>query len=559
MNRFFYLLCALPFFYHCAVKSMENVCDISGSLFYKTLFLNAVVSGNANVCGAQIGLPQPKILNLSSKALLNTGFLVGEMDASMSGVQVSLDGGPFLDAQISGTQWKFQLPAAGVPSTIPSTGVWKDWSLHTISARSVLGSNTSLPVSISVQKGNNKDIDGDGYPDALIGSQAANRVRAYLSLGKSRGLSSAVTTINGASGLGYSVALGDFDGDGYADAAAAGAGSNFALYLSKGASAPGLSTTTTSPTTVGNGILNLTVGDINGDGFSDLVVGSPYNAGNIGNVYTFLSNGIIGQGVSFQQQLNNPAVAGSTQFYGYAVALGDVDGDGRSDAMIAAVGSSQLGASFVYLSQGNNYTTYSQTFPGTTSNQWYANSIFATDINRDGLSDMIVGAYQEPSFAGSPGRIYVYSSTAGILSNVVNSPVVGVAASATGTSVGTGDINGDGFLDLFGGGYTYTGAFPNQGVVLTFLSMSSGGISSTSLNLLTNPVNMGEMGMSIGSADIDGDGFSDALLGAPSSVGGTNIGNVYLYFSEGATGYTSVPQTMTDPDGTGTFGSSVDL
>ncbi|PJZ56349.1 FG-GAP repeat domain-containing protein [Leptospira barantonii] len=557
MNRFFYILCALPFFFHCSVKPLENACDISSSLFFKTFLLNAVVSGNASICGAAIFLPQPKILNLGSKAILNTGFLIGEMDASTSGVQVSLDGGPFVDAQISGTQWKFQLPAAGVPSTIPSTGVWKDWSLHTISVRSTSGSNRSLPVSISVQKGNNKDIDGDGYPDALIGSQVVNKVRAYLSLGKNRGLSSVVTTINGVSGLGYSVVLGDFDGDGYADGAAAGSASNFALYLSKGASAPGLSTTSISPTTVGNGILNLTVGDINGDGFSDLMVGSPYNGGNVGNVYTFLSNGIIGQGVTFQQQLNNPAVAGSTQFYGYAVALGDVNGDGKSDAMIAAVGSVQIGASFVYLSQGNTFTTYSQTFPGSVTNQWYANSIFATDMNRDGLSDMIVGAYQEP--AGAAGRIYVYSSNAGILSNVINSPVLGTAASSMGTSAGTGDINGDGFLDIFGGGYTYTGAQPSQGSVTTFLSLSSTGISPTSLNFLTNPVNMGEMGMAIGSADIDGDGFCDALLGAPSSVGGTNIGKVYLYFSDGSAGYTSVPQTMTDPDATGTFGSSVDL
>ncbi|EMJ46995.1 FG-GAP repeat protein [Leptospira interrogans str. UT126] len=72
-------------------------------------------------------------------------------------------------------------------------------------------------------------------------------------------------------------------------------------------------------------------------------------------------------------------------------------------------------------------------------------------------------------------------------------------------------------------------------------------------------MNLGDMGNSIASVDINGDGLSDVLVGAPSSVGGTNVGNVYLYISNGLDGYTSAPQIFVEPDVNGTFGTSVDL
>ncbi|EMO90958.1 FG-GAP and VCBS repeat-containing protein [Leptospira noguchii] len=557
MKQFLFLLLVFLFLQNCIAKSAENPCDTSTFLFYKSLLLNFILtSGKASFCGihTSVQLPPPVILNIKSKSTLNTGFLIGEMDQSVSGVQVSLDSGPFVDAQIFGNQWKFQLPAASVPTT---GGIWKDWSLHTISVRSTSNESNSVPITITVQKGLNKDINGDGYPDALIGSQLANRVRAYLSLGKAKGLNSVpITLLNGAGGFGYSVKLGDIDGDGYADAVVGSTTNTFAVYLG---SISGLSTTAINYIPIGaGGLLNVDVGDINGDGFSDVLIGAPYDVGNIGRVYSYISNGVMGQGVTFGQQLNNPGNVGSSTFYGYAITLGDINGDGRSDAVVGAVGSAQIGASFVYLAQAaGTFAAYSQTIVGSAANEWYANSTVTTDINRDGFADLFVGAYQE---SGGVGRVHLYLSNLGILVNTVNGPISGLVGSQTGTSVATGDVNGDGFLDLLTGGYSYTSTFPNQGYAVIHLTTGdSTGLIVNPLNLLTVPVNLGNMGNSIASVDINGDGLSDVLVGAPSSVGGTNIGNVYLYISDGFGGYTSAPQTFTEPDVNGTFGISVDL
>lgn len=557
MKQFLFLLLVFLFLQNCIAKSAENPCDTSTSLFYKSLLLNFILtSGKTSFCGihTSVQLPPPTILNIKSKSTLNAGFLIGEMDQPVSGVQVSLDSGPFVDAQIFGNQWKFQLPAASVPTT---GGIWKDWSLHTISVRSASNESNSVPITITVQKGLNKDINGDGYPDALIGSQLANRVRAYLSLGKVKGLNSVpITLLNGAGGFGYSVKLGDIDGDGYADAVVGSTTNTFAVYLG---SISGLSTTAINYIPIGaGGLLNVDVGDINGDGFSDVLIGAPYDVGNIGRVYSYFSNGVMGQGVTFGQQLNNPGNAGSSTFYGYAITLGDINGDGRSDAVVGAVGSAQIGASFVYLAQAaGTFAAYSQTIVGSAANEWYANSTVTTDINRDGFADLFVGAYQE---SGGVGRVHLYLSNLGILVNTINGPISGLVGSQTGTSVATGDVNGDGFLDLLTGGYSYTSTFPNQGYAVIHLTTGdSTGLIVNPLNLLTVPVNLGNMGNSIASVDINGDGLSDVLVGGPSSVGGTNVGNVYLYLSDGSGGYTSAPQIFTEPDVNGTFGISVDL
>lgn len=558
--RIFSILLSVICLHSCAVKSMDNFCDEKGSIFYKNMIVSFFVNGGeAYSCGIGFGAPRPRLLSVGPKGLLNSGFISGDFDSAVSGVEVSLDSGTFRSAIVSGTQWKFQLPAAGVASTIPSSGVWKDWSLHTVAIRSVTsGGQRSIPLVVTLQKGLNKDINGDGYPDAIIGSQNSSRARSYLSLGQAKGLDPlSVTTINGVSGFGYSVVLADIDGDGYADAVISNTAANFAVFLSLGSNGV-LSTTPLTPTTVGTGILNLSAGDINGDGFSDIVVGSPYDGGNVGNVYVFTSNAVIGQGVSYVQQLSNPGLAGSTQFYGYSLALGDINGDQKSDVMVGAVGSSQNGAFFVHLSQGNSFAAQSQVFPGAVSNTWYANSAATADINRDGLADLVLGAYQE---SGSAGRTYLYLSNSGILTNTINSPVSGFTGSQSATSVASGDINGDGYSDILNGGYAYTNTFAAQGCAQTFLYDNNiSGFNPTYLNFLTQPVNQGNMGNVISIGDINGDGFSDFLVGAPNSIGGgAYVGKVYLYFSEGAAGYISAPQTFNDPDATGAFGSSVDL
>ncbi|MFI5133235.1 MAG: FG-GAP-like repeat-containing protein, partial [Chitinophagales bacterium] len=152
------------------------------------------------------------------------------------------------------------------------------------------------------------DVNGDGYGDVIVGAHEASSFKgaAYIFLGSSSGISSsASTTLSGVNNndyFGVSVACaGDINGDGYSDVIAgayqapSGAGSG-AAYVFLGSS----SGVSSSPSTTINGAsggLGLSVngaGDINADGFSDMIIGAPGFSSSQGAVYFYYGNGISG-------------------------------------------------------------------------------------------------------------------------------------------------------------------------------------------------------------------------------------------------------------------------
>lgn len=243
----------------------------------------------------------PVIANLINNSIVQTGFLIGTSSGTVTSVEVSFDNGTYTAA--SGTaSWKIPFPIG--------QSAWKDDSRHTISVRAVNSGVYSSVVSISVIKGKNKDINGDGYSDLAVGAPSrnagagANQGVAYIFLsGGSTGVmaSSAGTAsiiLTGQSGgdnFGNTLALGDINGDGYADLAVGapnrnaggGAGQGVVyIFLSTGAAGITSGSASTANTTLtgqaGGDKFggSISVGDLNGDGYSDLAVGAPNrNAG----------------------------------------------------------------------------------------------------------------------------------------------------------------------------------------------------------------------------------------------------------------------------------------
>src|SRR5262245_36644942 len=171
------------------------------------------------------------------------------------------------------------------------------------------------------------DVDGDGDPDAYLGFDGQNRL--YLDDGNGTFADVTATNLPAVLDVTRAVALGDVDGDGDLDAFAANDGQD-RLHLNNGTGVFTEATATNLPFFFGNARA-VALGDVDGDGDLDAYLGN--GAGSIwGQEGLFLNDGT---GVFADATATNLPVVSDLTF---AVALGDVDGDGDLDAFVGNYG-----------------------------------------------------------------------------------------------------------------------------------------------------------------------------------------------------------------------------
>ncbi len=391
------------------------------------------------------------------------------------------------------------------------------------------------------------DVNGDGFSDVIVGDAGGN---AFLYLGSSSGLSAVpATTITGlgAFGGGISVAsAGDVNGDGFSDVVVSAAPSNNAyIYLGSALGLSGTIATTLHEATGNFGASVASAGDVNGDGFSDVIVGDA-----AGKAYVFLG---AGGGLS---SVASVTLTEAGVNFGWSVAsAGDVNGDGFSDVIVGDHGGN------AYVFQGSLAGLSTTAAATLTGNPKFGTSVAcAGDVNGDAFSDVIVGA--------DDGNAFVFNgSSTGIASGT--SATANTALTGAGSNYGicvnsAGDVNGDGYSDVIVGSSNATNAFTYEGSpsgsqstsTLTILGTSNGGGSGCSGP--TPGCQEDRLGFSVSSAgDLNGDGYSDVIVGVIGYNGIT--GAAYIYYGSSTGLSTGSPTVLTIPY-TGTqenFGWSV--
>jgi FG-GAP repeat len=322
----------------------------------------------------------------------------------------------------------------------------------------------------------------------------------------------------------------------------------------------------------------LAVGNFNGDGFDDLAVGVPgesvgavEGAGAI-NVLFGTASGLTGAG----SQLFHQDVAGIGSaaelfdFFGSALAAGDLDGDGIDDLAVGvpfeSVGTveSAGAVNIVYgsptgLNGGRASALFHQDVAGIGSSaqpfDQFGASLAIGDFNDSGVSDLAVGVPGEAVGAvQAAGAAHVlFGRTAGVSgasSLLLHQGLAGVGSDPEegdffGGALGAGDFNADGFADLaIGAPGESVGAIPGAGAIIVIYGPMGGGRPVRGSQVLhqgvagvgSNPEAFDGFGFALVSGDFDNDGPADLAVGVPfESVGAVpGAGAINVLFGGGS-------------------------
>ncbi|TXI15251.1 MAG: hypothetical protein E6Q66_03240, partial [Pedobacter sp.] len=341
-----------------------------------------------------------------------------------------------------------------------------------------------------------KDFNGDGKPDIVVGTSNGLYLLTNRTAVGSNAVTFSIQAVTISTGVNIRALAGDdLDGDGMPDLALNNS-TNSWLMLYKNVSSIGgsISFSNTGINLTSSSFYSVVISDIDADGRPDIVMG-----GNTSAIYVYRNTSALGT-INFASPLTSFVTSGSA----LALAIGDIDGDGKPDLVTANYTSTNNLSVLRNTTTGPGSITFASMVNFTGQSNQYSRSLALGDFNGDGQLDVAVDNYGAGSF------VSLFTNTA--ISGTINtnsfgtSGSLGTAGSNT-EAVAIGDMNGDGKPDLVSAAYNTT-------VVSLFKNTStSSSITFTNYVAYTDP--NGTNGTSVGNnmslADLNGDGLLDIV------------------------------------------------
>ncbi len=569
-------------------NDIEGVVLMSGDVHFSEMRL---------LPGGQLGYSLPELTssplanNLSSTEESNEQVVY--FDSAPSYMMVEVDT-TFADPTITATLYD------------ESGGFLSDWQ--------IFHSELVVPTTYPVDPKEDPDFDGDGYADLAVGMPYedigfdSNSGAVFVIPGSSiggRSLGSAMwhsdntgavpaDAVEAHDQLGAAVAYGDFNNDGFSDLAVGIPGEDIGndgetgmvtvIYGAPGGLDPASTENWHQDTAnvAGTGEdddtcgVALAVGDFDGNGFDDLVIGCPGEAigsdAEAGSIITLhgTSTGLSATTAPGSQFFSQDHLAGTTpepgDYCGAVLAAGDYNGDGFDDIAVGcpneAIGSVS-GAGLVGVIYGSAAGLYddiagppithtihqgqSGIVGNAESNDHFGQALAAGDFDGDGVDDLAIGVPDEEIASNtlSSGGVVIIEGVAGSGLEEASSPLTmltmnGLSMAANndgfGSALRAADLNGDGLDDLVVGA---PGRNSARGGVMLIWGSATPNIAETATMQWIEPTaipgySVGSSNQDFGGAlstgDFDADGWTDLLIGIPElNVNGvTDAGGVLL-------------------------------